>query len=61
MYGARKEHAEVGQLASSRKGSRAQARDKKADHNPSANELRTRVTETIPVNTGFVPAMPLAA
>ena len=46
----KKEHAEVGQLASI-----------KADQKISANDLRTKVAEVIPMNVGIVSVLPLAA
>jgi len=50
MYGGNEEHAEVGQLASL-----------KADQKLSAEKLRTKVMEVVPINTGMVSVMPLAA
>jgi len=61
VYGGKKEHAEVGQWASSRKGSQTKVRDKKLTENISADELRTKITEVVPINLGFTSVMPLAA
>jgi hypothetical protein len=57
----KKEHAEVGQLASFRKGSLAKVRYKKADQKISADNIRTKITEVVPMNVGFASVLPLAA
>ena len=46
----KKEHVEVGQLASL-----------KADQTISAKNIRTTVTEVVPINLGFASVLPLAA
>ena len=46
----KKEHAEVSQLASL-----------KADYKISADNVRTKVAEVVPMNVGFTFALPLAA